>query len=100
MLNVPSFGKTFVCIDDKNIKDVCKKLKSKKYLLMVLTKKSNFKIKNFSFKKNKSFFDVEMNLPNKKKILKKFEIPLIGSHNIKNATAAIAVSYFIGISPK
>ena len=25
-------------------------------------------------------------------------IPLIGSHNVKNATAAIAVSYFIGIS--
>ena len=42
-----------------------------------------------------------MNLPNKKKFsLKKFEIPLIGVHNIKNATAAIAVSYFIGISPK
>ena len=42
-----------------------------------------------------------MRLPNKKKtILKKIEIPLIGSHNIKNATAAIAVSYFIGISLK
>ena len=40
-------------------------------------------------------------MPNiKKYILKKFEIPLIGVHNIKNATAAIAVSYFIGISPK
>ena len=40
-----------------------------------------------------------MHLPNKKKtLLKKFEVPLIGSHNIKNSTAAIAVSYFIGIS--
>ena len=40
-----------------------------------------------------------MNLPNKNKsILKKLEIPLIGSHNVKNATAAIAVSHFIGIS--
>ena len=37
-----------------------------------------------------------MNLPNKKKfVFKKLEIPLIGSHNIKNATAAIAVSYFM-----
>ncbi len=35
----------------------------------------------------------------KKTIFKKFEVPLIGSHNIKNATAAIAVSFFIGISP-
>ena len=34
----------------------------------------------------------------KKTILKNFEIPLIGSHNVKNATAAIAVSHFIGIS--
>ena len=38
-------------------------------------------------------------MPNKKKsILRKLELPLLGSHNIKNATAAIAVSYFIGIS--
>ena len=36
----------------------------------------------------------------KKNCSKKFVIPLIGYHNIKNATAAIAVSYFIGISPK
>jgi len=101
MSKVPSFGKTFVCIDDKNTRDVYKKSKIKNVLTYGLNKKSNFKIKNIVFKKNKSFFDVEMNLPNKKKsILKKFNIPLIGVHNIKNATAAIAVSYFIGISPK
>ena len=99
MLNVPSFGKTFVCIDDKNIKDVCKKSKIKNILTYGFNKNSNFKIKNFSFLNNKSFFDVEISLPNKRKtLLKKFEIPLIGFHNIKNATAAIAVSYFIGIS--
>ncbi len=99
MLKVPSFGKTFICIDDKNNRDVCKISKIKNILTYGFNKNSNFKIKNCSFRKNKSFFDVEMNLPNKKKtILKKFEIPLIGQHNIKNATAAIAVSYFIGIS--
>ena len=65
---------------------------------MALIKNSNFKIKNTSYFKNKSFFDIEMHLPNKKKKFKKIEIPLIGSHNVKNATAAIAVSYFIGIS--
>ena len=99
MLNVPSFGKTFVCIDDKNIKDVCKKSKIKNILTYGFNKNSNFKIKNFSFLNNKSFFDVEVHLLKKRKnLLKKFEIPLIGFHNIKNATAAIAVSYFIGIS--
>ena len=100
MLKVPSFGKTFVCSDDKNIKDICKISKIKNILTYGFSNNSNFKIKNLSFQKNKSVFDVEMCLPNKKKtILKKFEIPLIGSHNVKNATAAIAVSYFIGVSP-
>ena len=101
MLKVPSFGKTFICIDDKNNRDICKSKQIKNLITYGLDKNSNFKIKNISFKRNKSFFDVEMSLPNKKKsVLKKFEIPLIGYHNIKNATAAIAVSYFIGISPK
>ncbi len=100
MSNVPSFGKTFVCIDDKNNKDIYKKSKIKNILTYGFNKYSNFKIKNCSFLKNKSTFDIEMNLPNKKKtFIKKFEIPLIGSHNVKNATAAIAVSNFIGISP-
>ena len=98
MKNVPSFGKTFICIDDKNNREIYKQIKIKNILTYGFNKKSNFKIKNTSYFKNKSFFDIEMRLPNKKKkILKKFEIPLIGSHNIKNATAAIAVSYFIGI---
>ena len=100
MLKVPSFGRTFVCIDDKNIRDICKKSKIKNILTYGFNTNSNFKIKNVLFYNNKSFFDIEMKLPNKKMtIIRKFEIPLIGTHNIKNATAAIAVSYFIGISP-
>jgi len=99
MKKVPSFGKTFICLDDKNSRDVYKTSKIKNILTYGFNKHSNFKIKNISYFKNKSFFDIEMHLPNKKKKpLTKIEIPLIGSHNIRNATAAIAVSYFIGIS--
>ncbi len=99
MKKVPSFGKTFICIDDKNNREVCRLIKIKNIITYGFHKNSNFKIKNTSYFEKKSLFDIEMSLPNKKKIiLKKFEIPLIGSHNIKNATAAIAVSYFIGIS--
>ena len=101
MHKVPSFGKTFICIDDKNSREIWKRSKIKNILTYGFSKDSNFKIKNCSFLKNKSIFDIEMRLPNKKKtILKKIVIPLIGSHNVKNATAAIAVSYFIGISLK
>ena len=67
MRKVPSFGKTFICIDDKNIRDVCKTSKIKNILTYGFNKNSNFKIKNVFIFKNKSFFDVEMHLPNKKK---------------------------------
>ena len=74
---------------------MCKKSKIKNILTYGFNKNSNFKIKNFSFLNNKSF-DVEVHLLIKEKPFKKFEIPLIGFHNIKNTTTAIAVSYFIG----
>ena len=51
-------------------------------------------------RKNKIFskFDLSINLPNKKKtILKNFQIPLLGVHNIRNSTAAIAVALTVGI---
>ena len=98
MLNVPSFGKTFLCIDDKNNYNIYKSKKIKNILTYGLNEKSNFCIKNITYHLNYSKFDLYINLPNKKKInLYDFIIPIIGDHNIKNAAAAIAVSYFIGI---
>ena len=40
----PSLGKTFVCIDDKNIRDVIKKTKSKNFYTYGFEKGSNFQI--------------------------------------------------------
>ena len=59
--------------------------------------KSNFRIKNIYFKKI-NHFDVEMNCLIKKKKFWKIWNTFDRSSNIKNAIAAIAVSYFIGIS--
>ncbi len=67
ILKVPSFGKTFICIDDKNNREIYKMSKVKNILTYGFSKDANFKIKNYSFIKNKSIFDVEMSLPNKKK---------------------------------
>ena len=43
---VPSFGKSFICIDDKNNVDLLKKLKSKNFYTYGTNNKSNFFIKN------------------------------------------------------
>ena len=96
---VPSFGKSFICIDDKNNNDLLKRLKNKNYLTYGTNPKSQFYIKNIRQMKEFSEYDLSIKLPGKKSIIiKKIKIPLLGIHNIRNSTAAAAVALTIGIS--
>ena len=69
------------------------KLKNKNYYTFGINKKSNFQILNVTQKINFSKFDVKIQIPGKKKIIKNIHIPLIGMHNIKNATSALSVAF-------
>ena len=95
---VPSFGKSFICIDDKINNELIKDIKNKNFFTYGVKSNANFLIKNIIQEKLFSKFDLSINLPNKKKtILKNFQIPLLGVHNIRNSTAAIAVALTVGI---
>ncbi len=95
----PSFGKTLVCIDDKNNRSILKQTKNQNIITYGFNEKSNFKIKNIKLLSSISKFDLEIDLPNQKKqIIKSFKIPLVGTHNIKNSCASIAVAILMGIS--
>ncbi len=98
---VPSFGKSFICLDDKINNKIIKKIKTKNFYTYGVDKNSNFRIKNVRQYKELSIFDIDISLPAKQKtILKDINIPLLGLHNIRNASAAIAVGFTIGISKK
>ena len=97
----PSFGKTFICIDDKINNELIKKIKNKNFYTYGQKNKSNFRIVNIKQEKSYSEFDVKVNLPNKKKInVNKIKIPLLGIHNIRNSVAALAIAFTIGITPQ
>ena len=96
---VPSFGKSFICIDDKNNNEILKKIKNKNYYTYGVNLKSQFYIKNITQGKEFSEYDLVVKLPGKKNIIiNKIMIPLLGIHNIRNSTAAAAVALTIGIS--
>ena len=96
---VPSFGKSFICLDDKNNQNLIKKLKNKNFYTYGLDPKSNFSIKNIKQFKEYSEYDLKVKLPNKiTKIIKKIKIPLLGNHNIKNSVAAAALSLTVGLN--
>ena len=97
----PSFGKSFICLDDKNNKEIIKKIEIKNFHTYGTDKNSQFCIKNILQLKEYSKFSIHINLPSKKKHkINKIKIPLLGLHNIRNATAAAAVASTIGISKK
>ena len=96
---VPSFGKSFICIDDKNNCELLKKIKIKNYYTYGTNSNAQFYIKNIKQEKEFSEYDLNIKLYGKKNILiKKVRIPLLGIHNIRNSTAALAIAYTIGIS--
>ena len=98
---VPSFGKSFICIDDKINKEIIKSIKNKNFYTYGKNLKSNFLIKNILQKKEITQFDLIVNLPNKKKqIIRGIKIPLLGIHNVRNSVAAAAVALTVGISVK
>ena len=98
---VPSFGKSFICIDDKTNINLVKRLKSKNYFTYGVNTKSNFLIQNINQKKEFTEFDININVPNKKRQkIRKVKIPLIGLHNVRNSVAAAAIAITVGISIK
>ena len=56
-------------------------------------------LKKICMEKKFTEFDLQINVPNKKKLsIKKIKIPLLGVHNVRNSVAATAVALTIGIS--
>ena len=96
---VPSFGKSFICIDDKINNELVKNLKAQNFYTYGTNPRSNFLIKNIKQNIKFSEFDLHVKIPNRKKyLLKKIRIPLLGIHNVRNSVAAAAVALTVGIS--
>ena len=96
----PSLGKSFVCLDDRNIKNILPKVKNKNFYTYGLNEKSNFLIYKIYQYKKYTKFDVKIQIPGKRTIIKNIIIPLLGLHNVKNATSALSVAFSIGVPSK
>jgi len=95
----PPIGKSFICIDNSEIKKIISKINNKNFLTYGFSRKSNFQILNPVYKKNFSVFDLKISIPgSKKKIFKKIKLNLIGKHNVLNASGAVALCLHIGIN--
>ena len=95
----PPIGKSLICLDNKNIQNILKKIKNKNILTYGFHKDANYKISNARYFIDNTIFDLNYtNSINKKKVkIKNINVKLIGKHNILNASAAISVCLNLGI---
>ena len=98
MEKTPSFGKSLICIDNKNLKFLLTKFKTRNILTYGFDKKSNYRIINLRKNRDFTIFDLEIKFPSKKvKKINNIVANIIGEHNIANATASIAIALNLGI---
>ena len=97
----PPIGKCIICIDDRNIKEIKKKIKTKNILTYGFNAVADYQIINPQYNNKNCKFDlVVKNFLGKKMIIKNIILNLIGKHNILNSVAAISVCLNLGISIK
>ena len=94
----PPIGKSFLCLDDSNIKQLIKKLKTKNYFTYGFDKNSNYQVFNARYKFNYTKFDLKIkNIGSKNFYFKNITLNLIGKYNVLNATAAISLCLNLGL---
>ena len=90
---VPFYGFSVVCNDDPYIKKLITDIKSTSIIKYGFSKNSDIRALNVRVKNESVVFDVENNLvKNNKKIIKNYQLPMLGSYNILNALVGIAIS--------
>ena len=95
----PLIGKSFLCIDDPELKKLILRIENKNFLTYGFSKRANFQILKAVYKKDHSFFNLKISVPgSKSKVIKRIKLNLIGKHNILNSVAAIALCLHIGVS--
>ncbi len=97
----PPIGKAIICLDDLNLKNILKKIKTKNYLTYGFNKNADFQILNTKYEKKYSKFDLKFkDHKSKKIIIKNIVLNLIGKHNVLNSTAAVIICLNLGIQIK
>lgn len=92
---VPFYGTSILCIDDENVQRIMPDIR-RRVITYGTTPQADLMIRNIESGTASSSFE----LVRRGESLGRFEVHVTGAHNVLNATAAIAVSLELGLSPE
>ena len=95
----PPTGKSIICLDNKNIRQILNKIKNKNILTYGENKEADYKIVKIKYHADSTSFDLNFKeREKKKKIIKNINVKLLGKHNVLNAAAALIVCLNLGVN--
>ncbi|MBA5724052.1 UDP-N-acetylmuramate--L-alanine ligase [Candidatus Liberibacter sp.] len=100
--NMPFYGFGVVCLDHPEVLSLVKKVKNRKIITYGQDPQADVCYSNVRKYSERSVFDVTLRGHEDESPveIKNIILPMIGNHNVSNATAAIAVASKLGLSPE
>jgi len=93
----PPTGKAIICVDNKNVRKIIKKIKNKNILTYGESKEANYQVDNIKYNLDSTSFDLNFkDREKKKRKIKNINVKLLGKHNALNAVAAFIVCLNLG----
>ena len=93
----PPTGKSIICIDSQNVKQILNKIKNQNILTYGENKGSDYQITNIRYNYDNTVFDLSFkDRQKKRKKIKNINVKLLGKHNVLNAAAAFIVCLNLG----
>ena len=95
---LPFYGVSIVCLDDKNLRHLIKKIKTRNIITYsTKDKKADVFVNDIVCSNISSSFKLSINNKIIKQTKKRFTLNAVGNHNILNATASIIASKIVGV---
>ncbi|MBB4076579.1 UDP-N-acetylmuramate--alanine ligase [Bartonella fuyuanensis] len=98
--NVPFYGFSVLCLDHPEVQSLVSRIDDRWVITYGANPQADVRFFNLSKDGQKTYFDVlvRSRKTGRKIELKNLLLPMIGHHNVANATAAIAIAHELGIS--
>ena len=100
--NLPFYGFAALCIDHPEVQNLIPQLQDRRVITYGFSKQADMQILNVEAKGGETRFDIRLQgwLEDKieDRIIDGFTLPMLGNHNVLNATAAIIVGHEMGMS--
>jgi len=97
--NIPFYGFAAVCIDHPEVQALIGRISDRRLISYGVSPQADYQAINVQFDAGKALFDVAVGdrVDGDTRMMKGFELPMPGMHNILNALASIAVAKEMGL---